>query len=124
MGGCKLHGIGKDWNHTSRVRESMLGEALATCPLSLLYKDHKGWTSHLWTCLPTRAVAGGHLGMNLHLSEVVSDLVEPLVDKHIGGRENISTEDMIARIEDLNGRNQGWTKWTWWEGKSWGEYTA
>ena len=116
----KIFGIGKSWNHTSRVRESLLGDALATCPLSLLYKDRKGWTSDMGTCPPTRAVAGGHLGMNLHLSEVVSDLVEPLVDKYVGGRENISTEDLIARVDSLNEDNTGWTRWTWWEGKTWG----
>ena len=32
-------------------------------------------------------VAGGHLGMNLHLSEVVSDLIEPLVDMYKDGRK-------------------------------------
>ena len=82
----KIFGIGKAWNHTSRVRETMLGESLATCPLSLLYKDHKGWSKEMRTCPPTRPVAGGHIGMNLHLSEVVSDIVEPLVGKIQGGQ--------------------------------------
>ena len=82
----KIFSIGEAWKHTSRVRETMLGESMATCPLSLLYKDHKGWTMNKGTCPPTRPVAGGHLGMNIHLSEVISDLVEPLVDKYVGGK--------------------------------------
>ena len=120
----KIFSIGEAWKHTSRVRETMLGESTATCPLSLLYKDHKGWTMNKGTCPPTRPVAGGHLGMNIHLSEVISDLVEPLVDKYVGGRENISTEDLIARVVSLNEDNTGWTRWSWWEGKTWGNFIA
>ena len=112
----KIFNIGRAWEHTHRVRESMLGESMATCPLSLLYKDHKGWESHMRTCPPTRPVAGGHMGMNLHLSEVISDLVEPMVDKFVGGRESISTEDMIAKFVSLNESNRGWSKWSWYEG--------
>ena len=62
--------------------------------------------------------------MNLHISEIISDLVEPLVDTFDGGREVISTEDLIANIEDLNSRMEGWTKFSWWEGQKWGEYEA
>ena len=93
----KIFSIGRTWEHTSRVRETMLGEAMATCPLSLLYKDHKEWKRESGKCPPTRPVAGGHLGMNLYLSEVISDLVEPLVDTYPGGREVISTEDLLDR---------------------------
>ena len=120
----KIFDIGKSWEHTSRIRETMLGETMATCPLSLLFKDHKGWHKELGTTPPTRPVAGGHLGMNLHLSEVISDLVEPLVDKYMGGRECISTEDMIAKLEGNNTTNMGWTKWSWWEGQTCGDYVG
>ena len=112
----KIFSIGRSWEHTHRVRESMLGDSMATCPLSLLYKDHKGWSSNMSTCPPTRPVAGGHMGMNLHLSEVISDLVEPLVDMYVGGRESISTEDMIAKVVGLNEKNMGWSRWSWFEG--------
>ena len=120
----KVFGIGKSWKHTDRVKETMLGEAMATCPLSLLYKDHKGWTRDSGKLPPTRPVAGGHLGMNLYLSEVISDLVEPLVDTCIGGREVISTEDLLARLVELNKTNLGWSKWSWWEGKTCREYIS
>ena len=120
----KIFDIGRAWEHTSRIRETMLGETLATCPLSLLYKDHKGWTKDLGTVPPTRPVAGGHLGMNLHLSEVISDLVEPLVDKHKGGRKCISTEDLISKVVGTNNSNKEWTKGSWWEGQSHGGYIA
>ena len=105
----KIFSKGEVWEHTHRIRESMLGEAMATCRLSLLYKDHEGWASHMGTCPPTRPVISGNMGMNIHLSEVVSDLIEPLVDKFIGGRESISTEDMISKFVGLNEDNKDWT---------------
>ena len=120
----KILGIGEAWKHTNRVRETMLGEAMTSSPLSLLFKDHKKWDKKKGSCPPTRPVMGGHLGMNLHLSEIISDVVEPLVDTYQGGRENISTEDMIARFVTMNEDNIGWTSWSWWEGLVWNEYIA
>ena len=70
----------------------MLGEGLATCPVSFLFKDHKDWVNGSEHVPPTRHVAGGHVGMNLHLSEVISDILEPLVGT-IKGCEVISTEE-------------------------------
>ena len=34
---------------------------------------------------PTRHVAGGHVGVNLYLSEIVSDILEPLAGTIEGG---------------------------------------
>ena len=42
------------------------------------------------------------MGINMHLSELVSDILDPVVSIHKGGREIISTEDMVARAERLN----------------------
>ena len=55
---------------------------------------------------------------------MISDLVEPLVDKYEGGRESISTEDMIAKVVGLNETNMGWTKWSWYEGLEYEGYTG
>ena len=62
------------------------------------------------------------MGMNLHLSEVISDLVEPMVDKFEGGKESISTEDMIARFVGLNDTNKGWSEWSYYDGLRCEEY--
>ena len=51
----KIYGIVKAWDHTSRV--TVMGEALATYPSQLLYKDHMGWTRDSGKCLPTKSVA-------------------------------------------------------------------
>ena len=55
--------------------------------------------------------------MNIHISEVLSDILEPMVDAYEGGQEIISTEDCKARIENLNEANKDWDKWKWWSGK-------
>ena len=75
----------------------------------LLCKDHKKWNSN--SPVPTRPVISGNKGINTHLSELLSELLEP-VSFTIGGGEIASTEealhkinnanDMILRHEDMN----------------------
>ena len=60
--------------------------------------------------------------MNLYLSELVSDLIEPVVSTIEGGEEVISTEDLLADIEELNSSNEEWSSISWWEGKTADKY--
>ena len=120
----KTFKIGSYWKHSLRVRESMMGEGQTVCPLSLLFKDHKGWVASMGTTPPTRPVAGGHLGINMHISEIVSDLLDPIVGEYDGGREIIATEDMVARTEVMNDEQEGWTKTKYWGGMFEEEYRA
>ena len=112
----KFFRMGSSWGHGPRIRETMMGENMSTCPLSLLYKDHKGWSPSSGTVPPTRPVVGGHLGVNMHLSEVVSDILDPVVSTYEGGKEILSTEDMIARLEIKNDENLGWSPTKFWDG--------
>ena len=96
----------------------MINQSHSLCPMYLTYKDHKGWTGEDGSPPPTRPIAGGNTGMNIHLSEVLSEIIEPLVDAYEGGDEIISTEDFKARIETTNEGNTGWTKWRWWGDKT------
>ena len=120
----KIFKIGSYWKHEMRIRETMMGEGQAVCPLSLLYKDHKGWSPEMGTIPPTRPVAGGHLGINMHISEIVSDILDPIIGEHVGGREILSTEDMIARIEILNELHRGWSRVSYWRNMVLGEYRS
>ena len=120
----KFFKMGAYWDHGSRIRETTMGEGLSTCPLSLLFKDHKGWSAESGTVPPTRPVVGGHLGINLHISEIVSDILDPLVSTYIGGREIISTEDMVAKVEIMNTSNQGWSPTSYWGGMKTDEFRA
>ena len=120
----KFFKIGSYWEHGPRIRETMMGEGLSTCPLSLLFKDHKGWSPKSGSVPPTRPVVGGHLGINLFISELVSDILDPVVTTYVGGREIISTEDMVARVEILNTKNEGWSPTSYWGGTTTEEFRA
>ena len=114
---AKFFKMGSLWNHVGRVRKNIINHSLALCPMYLTYKDHKGWTGEDNSPPPTRPIAGGNTGMNIHLSETISEMIEPLVDKYVDGNEIISTEDLKARVEMINDENKDWTHWSWWEGK-------
>ena len=118
----KIFKIGSNWNHQDRIRETMINDSLTVCPVSLLMKDHKKWDRKSNKPPPTRHVAGGHVGMNLHMSEILSDILEPIVENIPGGEEVISTEDFLARIDELNLKFKGWNKHSWWENKLEGEF--
>ena len=107
--------MGHIWNQVDRVRSTMINGSLSLCPMYLTYKDHKGWTGEDDSPPPTRPIAGGNTGMNIHISEVISEMVEPMVDAFEGGKEIISTEDMKARIEIINEGNKDWNRWSWWD---------
>ena len=111
----KTFKIGHYWEHGGRIRETTMGEGASICPLSLLFKDHKGWSAESGTAPPTRPVVGGHLGINMHLSEIISDILDPVVATYEGGKEIISTEDMVARVVRLNASNEGWTRDNFWK---------
>ena len=57
----------------------MINDSLALCPLYLSYKDNKNWSWSIGSVPPTI------VGMNVHMSEVVSEFVEPVVDTFEGG---------------------------------------
>ena len=61
-------------------------------------------------------MAGGHVGLNLYLSELVSDILEPMKGILKGGEEIISTEDMLAKVDKLNKLIRGWNSYTAWGG--------
>ena len=50
------------------------------------------------------------------MSELTSEIVESVVTAYKGGVEIISTEDMLAKWDNLNEKHEGWTAGTWWDG--------
>ena len=65
-----------------------------------------------------------HLGINLHISEIVSDLLHPVVTTYKGEKEIISTEDIVVKIEIKNIDNTGWSRSSYWRDMVVGEYRA
>ena len=120
----KIFRIGGYWDHGPRIRETTMGEGMSVCSMSLLFKDHKGWSAAGGTAPPTRPVVGGHLGINLHISELVSDILDPVVDTYVGGKEIISTEDMVAKTEILNDDHKDWNTYSYWGGMETEEYVS
>ena len=113
----KIFKVGEYWpNNVDRIRETMLGDGLSVCPITLLFKDHKGWKNTQGKVPPTRQVAGGHVGLNMNLSEMVSDILEPMVGTIQGGTEVISTDDMVANVEEVNKGMEGWNNRKAWKG--------
>ena len=120
----KIFKVGKNWQHEDRMRETMLNNSLALCPMYLLFKDHKGWDIKKGPVPPTRPVASGNRGMNIHLSEIVSEILEPVADSYKGSHEVISTEDLIAQLLKVDKSLEGWSKLNWWEGVEYENYVT
>ena len=87
----------------------MISQSLEACPLWLLFKDNKLWESSKGTPPPTRPVMGGNSGMNTHISEILSWILEPLATSMIGkSSEVISGEDLKNKMDTLNKKNKEW----------------
>ena len=67
----------------------------------LLLKDHKSLTSD--GLIPTRPVVSGNSSMGVHLTNILSEILEPLARRLGGGYELLSTEDLLAKIDQYNG---------------------
>ena len=112
----KFFKLGAEWGQSDRMRETMLNSSLSLCPMYLLYKDHKGWTWEKGPVPPTRPVASGNRGMNIHLSEIISEVLEPVADEMDGKNEVISTEDMVAKLLEVDRSLMNWNEVEWWRG--------
>ena len=70
--------------------------------LRLLFKDHKIWSPSDGTPPPTRPVCAANSGMNVHFSDLLSMILEPLASTIPGTWEVISVDDFISGCEDYN----------------------
>ena len=93
--------IGSNWGHEDRMARNTTDKGEQTCHMSLLIKDHKQWSPQSETVVPSRPVISGNTGLNCHLSELISHLIEPTAYEHSGNEIN-STDDMLSKIENLN----------------------
>ena len=71
------------------------------CNMTLLIKDHKSWVPDSKGFPPSSPVVSGNSGLNCHLSELVSSIIEPIVFEE-SCREIDSTNHMLARINKIN----------------------
>jgi hypothetical protein len=68
----EMTGLGGHWNQKDRSLRNLLNHGLATCPMTLLIKDHKTWSVESGETPPTRSIMGGNVGGNKGLSEFMS----------------------------------------------------
>ena len=69
--------------------------------MSLLVNDHKMWLESSKKPIPMRPVLSGNNCLNTHLSELVSELLEPISIRLNGGEIN-STEEAAFQIMEIN----------------------
>ena len=86
---------------SKRMLKNLVNHSLEVPDMALLIKDHKPWQESSGTPVPSRPVVSGNKGVNTHLSEIIAELLEPLVFK-LGGGEVSSTEEALYLIDDLN----------------------
>ena len=67
----------------------------------LLMKDHKSWSEDSGEVIPSRPVVSGRVGLNSHLSEILSEILEP-VSLNMKSTEVSSTEEALHKITKLN----------------------
>ena len=67
----------------------------------ILIKDHQHRTPEKGGVIPSRPVVSGSRGINTHLSEWLSEILEPIANNVRCG-EVASTEEVLRKFDDLN----------------------
>ena len=99
----KITQMGERWEHEDRLRESNIKHSGYAAVLSILVKDHK-------EVLSTWPVVGANEGIGSSISNILSEIIEPLADMIEETMEINSTEDGISRINAANEKlSREWT---------------
>ena len=96
----KILGMGEAWGHESRIRESLIQHSCVVPPMKLLVKDHKPLGPD--GLPPTRPVVGASRGMNVALSNILSDVIEPVSKTIPNSGDVLSSEHLLSEINKLN----------------------
>ena len=94
--------VGSGQKHHSRIRALRITHSLSIAPSYLLFKDHKGWSLDMGTPAPTRPVVSAGSGQNDHLSEIISQSLEPVANTWRGGMEVPSTGAFLDKVNTIN----------------------
>ena len=84
-----------------RMQENLIDHGMEVPEMKLLIKDHKKWSPGSGESVPSRPVVNGRGGYNTHLSEIISQILEPIALK-MNGAEVCSTEETLATFEKIN----------------------
>ena len=72
----EIFGCGKNWGHTDRMSKNLVDKGEQACNMTLLIKDHKDWSPESDKPVPSRPVVSGNTGLNCHLSEMISHIID------------------------------------------------
>ena len=96
----KITNMGENWDHTERMRETCLNHSCSVSALYLLIKDHK--PTKPGDLPATRPVCSGCNGMDVHLSNILSEIIDAIANSMEDKIEVVSTEDFINKIDGYN----------------------
>ena len=96
----QMTGLGKDWGQVDRMRETLINQSALVPPLYLTVKDHK--TVAEGEVPSTRPVVSGGRGMNIHLNNILGEILEPVAAAMEGSDEVISSEQLLNLIDTAN----------------------
>ena len=86
-----------------RMNNNLHVSGLDVPEMAILIKDHKKWSKGSGEVVPSRPVVSGNNTINTHLSEIISEIVEPLALESDGMEIN-SSEEALGLIDRLNTR--------------------
>ena len=93
---------------TDRMLKNITVSGLDLPEMGLLIKDHKSWSLDSDSPPPSRPVMSGNCTINTHLSELLSEIIEPIALEY-NGSEVQSSEEVLSLFDDFNKnlRNNG-----------------
>ena len=94
-----------------RMHKNLTVPDLELPEMNILVKDHKTWTPNSNQPVPSRPVVSGNNSINTHVSELLSELIEPIVAEY-NGAEIQSTEEALSMIDKLNELIESGTDYT------------
>ena len=97
---CKMTGLGSNWGQEARMRETLINHTVQVPTMSLLVKDHKDVPEGALP--PTRPVVSGCSSMNRNISDILSEVLEPVARQMEGVNEFLSTEESLNMVDQLN----------------------
>ena len=84
-----------------RMQGNLMDDGFEVPTMNILIKDHKSWSPTSNKPVPSRPVVNGRKGLNTHLSEIISEILEPIALEMEGGKVQ-STEEALAIVDIFN----------------------
>ena len=98
--------MGDDVGQGERIKDNMISKFSPVAVLYSMRKDHKP-TPDPGVGPPVRPVCGANIGHNVKLAHIISKILSPVWKSHKSITSWMSTEEMVAAIEETNDNYAG-----------------